>query len=94
VRCAQAAIEAVHPLGLELRAGIHTGECELHEEKVAGVALAIGARVCAEAGAGEVLVSRTVKDLVAGSGLAFDERGSRPLKDVGDWDLYAVRSEA
>ena len=93
VRCAQAAIEAVRPLGLELRAGIHTGECELHERKVAGVALAIGARVCGEAGPGEVLVSRTVKDLVAGSGLAFAERGPRTLKDVGEWDLYAVLTD-
>jgi class 3 adenylate cyclase len=90
VRCAQAVVDAVRPLGLELRAGIHIGECELHEQKVAGVALAIGARVCAEAGAGEVLVSRTVKDLVAGSGLVFEDRGRRRLKDVGEWELYAV----
>jgi class 3 adenylate cyclase len=90
VRCAQAAMEAVRPLGLELRAGIHTGECELHEQKVAGVALSIGARVCGQAGAGEVLVSRTVKDLVAGSGLVFEDRGRRRLKDVGEWELYAV----
>jgi class 3 adenylate cyclase len=90
VRCAQAAMEAVRPLGLELRAGIHTGECEIHEGKVAGVALAIGARVCAEAGANEVLVSRTVKDLVAGSGLGFETRGTHRLKDVGEWELYAA----
>ena len=90
VRCAQAMIEAVRPLGLELRAGIHTGECELHEGKVAGIALAIGARVCAAAGVGEVLVSRTVKDLVAGSGLVFEERGHRTLKGVGEWELFAV----
>jgi class 3 adenylate cyclase/pimeloyl-ACP methyl ester carboxylesterase len=90
IRCAQAIGEAVRPLGLELRAGIHTGECELHEGKVAGIALAIGARVCAAAGAGEVLVSRTVRDLVAGSGLAFEECGRRELKGVGEWELYAV----
>jgi len=90
VRCAQAIIEAVRPLGLELRAGIHTGECELHEGKVAGVALAIGARVCGTAEAGEVLVSRTVKDLVAGSGLAFEDRGRHELKGVGEWELQAV----
>ena len=90
VRCAQAAMEAIRPLGLELRAGIHTGECEIHEGKVAGVALAIGARVCAEAGANEVLVSRTVKDLVAGSGLGFETRGTHTLKDVGEWELYAA----
>jgi len=90
VRCAQAAMDAVRPLGLELRAGVHTGECELHEGKVAGLSVAIGARVCAEAGAGEVLVSRTVKDIVAGSGLQFKPRGARDLKGVGEWDLFAV----
>jgi class 3 adenylate cyclase len=68
-------IEALRPLGIELRAGIHTGECELHEGKVAGVALSIGSRICAAAGTGEVLVSRTVRDLVAGSCIEFDERG-------------------
>ncbi len=90
IRCAQAILESVQQLGLELRAGIHTGECELHEGKVAGVALSIGARVCGVAGGGEVLVSRTVRDLVAGSGLSFDDRGRRELKDVGEWELYAV----
>lgn len=90
IRCAQAIIDATTPLGLELRAGVHTGECELHEGKVAGVALAVGARVCATAGAGEVLVSRTVKDLVAGSGLTFENRGSRELKGAGEWELYSV----
>ena len=90
IRCAQAAIEAVRPLGLELRAGIHTGECELHEGKVAGVALSIGARVCAAAEAGELLVSRTVKDLVAGSGIAFEDRGSHDLKGIGPMELHAI----
>jgi class 3 adenylate cyclase len=90
IRCAQAIFEAVQPLGLDLRAGIHTGECELHEGKVAGVALSIGARVCGVASDGEVLVSRTVRDLVAGSGLTFEDRGRRELKDVGEWELYAV----
>ena len=90
IRCGQAMLESVRALGLELRAGIHTGECELHEGKVAGVALSIGARICATAGAGELLVSRTVKDLVAGSGLAFEDRGLHELKDVGEWELYAV----
>jgi class 3 adenylate cyclase/pimeloyl-ACP methyl ester carboxylesterase len=94
IRCAQAVTAAVRPLGLEVRAGIHTGECELHEGKVAGVALAIGARVCAAARGGEVLVSRTVKDLVAGSGLAFESRGRRELKNVGEWELFAVRPDA
>jgi len=90
IRCAQSVVESVRPLGLELRAGIHTGECELHEGKVAGVALSIGARICATAVPGELLVSRTVKDLVAGSGLVFEDRGRHELKDVGEWELYAV----
>jgi class 3 adenylate cyclase len=90
IRCAQAAIEAAEPLGLGLRAGVHTGECELHEGKVAGVALTIGARVCAAAGPGEVLVTRTVKDLVAGSGIEFADRGRQELKGVGEWELHAA----
>ena len=90
IRCAQAAMEAVRPLGLELRAGIHTGECELHEGKVAGIALSIGARICGAAGAGELLVTRTVKDLVAGSGIEFEDRGHRDLKGVGQWELHAI----
>ena len=90
IRCAQAAIEAVRPLGIEIRAGIHTGECELHETKVAGVALSIGARICAEAQADEVLVSRTVKDLVAGSGIEFEPRGGHDLKGIGEWELHAL----
>jgi class 3 adenylate cyclase len=90
IRCAQAAIDAVRPLGIEIRAGIHTGECELHEAKVAGVALSIGSRICSQAQAGEVLVSRTVKDLVAGSGIEFGERGSHDLKGIGQWELHAV----
>jgi class 3 adenylate cyclase/pimeloyl-ACP methyl ester carboxylesterase len=90
IRCAQAVIDAVRSLGLDLRVGIHTGECELHDGKVAGVALATGARICSSAAAGEVLVSRTVKDLVAGSGLEFAERGRHELKGVGEWELLAV----
>jgi len=90
IRCAQAVIEAVRPVGLELRAGIHTGECELHEENVAGVAPTIGARVCAAAGPGEVVVTRTVKDLVAGSGIEFADRGRRELKGVGEWELHTA----
>jgi class 3 adenylate cyclase len=89
IRCAQAVIDAVGSLGLDLRVGIHTGECELHDGKVAGVALATGARICSSAAAGEVLVSRTVKDLVAGSGLEFVERGRHDLKGVGEWELLA-----
>jgi class 3 adenylate cyclase len=74
-----------------VRAGLHTGECELLDNKVAGIAVAIGARVAAQASPGEVLVSGTVKDLVAGSGIEFTDRGTAELKGVpGDWRLYAV----
>jgi class 3 adenylate cyclase len=82
---------AVGDLGIDVRAGLHTGECELLGEKVAGIAVSIGARVAARAGPGEVLVSSTVKDLVAGSGIQFAERGPAELKGVpGEWQLYAV----
>ncbi len=91
VRCACAIRDAVRPLGLELRAGLHTGEIELAGEDVAGIAVHIGARVASLAGAGEVLVSSTVKDLVAGSGIQFEERGEHDLKGVpGRWRIYAV----
>ena len=91
IRCAVAAVDAVRPLGLEIRAGVHTGECEIVGDKLAGVAVHIGARVAGKAGPGEVLVSRTVHDLVAGSGLRFDDRGEFKLKGVqGEWRLYAV----
>ena len=73
---------------------MHTGECELHDGKVAGIAVSIGARVTAEAQAGEVLVSGTVKDLVAGSGLTFEPRGEHELKGVpGTWQIYALAGE-
>jgi class 3 adenylate cyclase len=92
VRAARAIVEAVRPLGLEVRTGVHTGECEIREGDLAGVAVHIGARVSAAAGASEVLVSGTVRDLVAGSGLAFDDRGERELKGVdGTWRLFALR---
>jgi pimeloyl-ACP methyl ester carboxylesterase len=92
IRCARAIGEAVRELGLEVRAGLHTGEVELENGRVRGIAVHLGARVAAEAGAGEVLVSSTVKDLVAGSGLEFEERGAAALKGVpGEWRLYAVR---
>jgi class 3 adenylate cyclase len=91
IRCACAIRDAVGELGLELRAGLHTGECELLDDKVAGIAVSIGARVAAAAGVGEVLVSQTVRDLVAGSGLSFVDRGAAKLKGVpGEWRLYAV----
>jgi class 3 adenylate cyclase len=91
IRCACAVTESVRELGIEIRAGLHTGECELVDGKVGGIAVHIGARVAAQAAAGEVLVSSTVKDLVAGSGLAFVDRGSAEMKGVpGEWRLYAV----
>jgi class 3 adenylate cyclase len=91
IRCAQAIVEGVHELGLQVRAGVHIGECELHEGKVAGLAVVIGARVAALAEGGEVLVSQTVKDLVAGAGVEFEERGENELKGIpGSWRLYAV----
>ncbi len=90
VRCACAVSDAMRPLGIELRAGVHTGECEVMGDKVGGIAVHIGARITACAEAGEVLVSRTVKDLVSGSGLAFNERGEESLKGVpGRWMLFA-----
>ncbi len=91
IRCACAIRESLSELGLDLRAGLHTGECELLDNKVAGIAVSIGARVASRAAPGEVLVSQTVKDLVAGSGLVFEDRGSAELKGVpGEWRLYAV----
>jgi class 3 adenylate cyclase len=93
IRCAIGAREAVRQLGLEIRAGLHTGECELLGEDVGGIAVHIGARVAASARPGEVLVSSTVKDLVAGSGLQFEDRGTRTLKGIPDeWRLFAVVS--
>ena len=91
VRCAIAIRDGVRELGLEIRAGIHVGEIEVLPDDIAGLAVHLGARVSALAGAGEVLVSSTVKDLVVGSGLAFDDRGSHVLKGVpGEWRLFAV----
>jgi class 3 adenylate cyclase len=91
IRCALAIRESVRPLGIDLRAGLHTGEIEVLGDDVAGMAVHIGARVSALAGAGEVLVSSTVKDLVAGSGIEFEDRGDHELKGVpGTWKLYAV----
>jgi class 3 adenylate cyclase len=84
IRCAQAIVAGTEPLGLDVRIGIHIGECELHEDKLAGLAVVVGARIAALADAGEVLVSGTVRDLVSGSGLAFEDRGLRELKGVPD----------
>jgi class 3 adenylate cyclase len=91
VRCASAITSAVPDLGIEVRAGVHTGECEVMEGKLTGVAVHIGARVAALAEPGGVLVSSTVRDLVAGSGLEFDDRGLHRLKGIdGEWRLFAV----
>jgi pimeloyl-ACP methyl ester carboxylesterase len=91
VRCASAIVREVRRLDLEIRAGLHTGECEILGDKLSGVAVHTGARVAALAGAGEVLVSGTVKDLVAGSGITFEDRGIQILKGLpGEWHLYAV----
>jgi class 3 adenylate cyclase len=91
IRCACAIANGVSELGLEVRQGLHAGECELVDGKVGGIAVHIGARVAAAAKPGEVLVSSTVHDLVAGSGLRFRERGAVELKGIpGDWRLYSV----
>jgi class 3 adenylate cyclase len=93
IRAAAAIAEAIGDLGIEVRAGLHTGECEQVDGKVGGIAVHIGARVAAQAAPGEVLVSSTVRDLVAGSGIAFRERGAVELKGIpGEWRLYAVES--
>jgi class 3 adenylate cyclase len=81
----------VHELQLEVRAGLHTGECELVDGKVAGIAVHTGARIASLAAPGEVLVSSTVKDLVAGSGMAFQEHGLHELKGIpGEWRVYTL----
>jgi class 3 adenylate cyclase len=91
VRCACAIAEDVRLLGIDVRAGLHTGECEMIGDDVGGISVHIGARIAALAGAGEVLVSSTVKDLVAGSGLRFGDRGTRSLKGIpGKWHIFAV----
>ena len=93
IRCASAIAQSVRSLGIEVRQGLHTGECELVDGKVGGIAVHIGARVAAQAGPSEVLVSSTVRDLVAGSGIQFAERGSAELKGIpGEWRLYAVEA--
>jgi class 3 adenylate cyclase/pimeloyl-ACP methyl ester carboxylesterase len=91
IRCAHAIVDGLHELELAIRAGVHTGECEVHEGKVAGLAVVIASRVSATAQGGEVLVSQTVKDLVAGAGIEFEERGEHELKGVpGSWRLFSV----
>lgn len=92
IRCAGAIVQGARQLGIDVRAGLHTGECEVRAEDLGGIAVHIGARVAALAARGEVLASSTVKDLVAGSGLTFADRGSHTLKGVpGEWRVYAVQ---
>jgi len=91
IRCAMAIRDAVQALGIQVRAGLHTGECEVRGDDIGGIGVHIGARVSALAGPNDVLVSSTLRDLVIGSGLKFDERGSYELKGVpGEWRLFAV----
>src|SRR6201992_445468 len=93
IRCAMAIRDAVQALGIEVRAGLHTGECEVRGDDIGGIAVHIGARVSALAGPNEVLVSSTLRDLVIGSGLEFEGRGAHQLKGVPDeWHLFAVTS--
>jgi class 3 adenylate cyclase len=93
IHCARAIAEGVRSLGLAVRAGLHTGECEMLDGQVAGLAVHIGARIADLAGADEVLVSSTVKDLVAGAGLRFSERGAHALAGVpGEWQLFRVEA--
>jgi class 3 adenylate cyclase len=93
IRCAMSIRDAVQALGIEVRAGLHTGECEVRGDDIGGIAVHIGARVSALAGANDVLVSSTLRDLVIGSGLEFEERGAHELKGVpGEWHLFAVAS--
>ena len=94
IRCAHAIVRDMNELGLEVRTGLHTGECELVDGKVAGIAVHTGARVASLARPGEVLVSSTVKDLVAGSGISFEDRGVHALKGIpGEWRLFAAAGD-
>jgi class 3 adenylate cyclase len=91
IECARAIVAAVRPLGIEVRAGLHTGECEIRGDDIAGITVNIGARISALAGGGEVLVSGTVKDLVVGSEIEFESRGTESLKGVpGEWNIFAT----
>jgi class 3 adenylate cyclase len=91
IKCARAVLLSIHEIGVDLRIGIHTGECDVVGDKLRGIAVHIGARVASKAGAGETLVSQTVRDLVAGSGIEFEDRGLHELKGLpGEWHLYSV----
>jgi class 3 adenylate cyclase len=94
IRCGSAIVDAVRVLGIAVRVGIHSGECEVMGEKVGGIAVHTGARIAGQSGPGEVLVSSTVRDLVAGSGIRFEDRGRHALKGVpGEWLLFAVAAD-
>jgi class 3 adenylate cyclase len=91
VQCARAIINATRPLGIEVRCGLHTGECEKIGDDIGGIAVHIGARIAALADANEILLSSTVKDLVAGSGLRFSSLGAKALRGVpGTWNVFRV----
>jgi class 3 adenylate cyclase len=93
VRCALEIVERVRALGIEVRAGVHTGECTIIDGKCGGIAVTTGARICGLAAASEVLVSRTVRDLVTGSGLSFEDRGEQTLKGIPQgWQIFAATS--
>jgi class 3 adenylate cyclase len=95
IRCVHEIVDRVRDLGIEIRAGVHTGECELIDGKIGGLAVSIGARVASKAGPSETMVSQTVKDLVAGSGLVFEDAGEHELKGVPDrWRLYRLAASA
>ncbi len=95
IRCACRIRDEVRPLGIDVRSGLHAGECEVVGEKIGGIAVHIGARVAATAEPGEVLVSNTVKDLVAGSGIGLKSRGTHVLRGVpGEWPLFVVAGAA
>jgi class 3 adenylate cyclase len=91
IRCACAIRDVITDLGLGVRIGVHTGECDVVDAKLSGLAVVIGSRIAGEAGEGEVLVSGTVRDLVAGSGIEFESRGVRNLKGIGDWPVHLVK---
>jgi class 3 adenylate cyclase len=92
IECASTILDETESLGIQVRAGIHTGECEVSDDGITGVAVHVAARVMAGAEPGQILVSKTVKELVAGSGIRFEDRGPHSLKGVpGEWDLFAVR---
>ena len=94
IRAARAMDSAVRPLGIEIRAGIHTGECDRRGDDLAGIAVNVAARIVAHAGAGEIVVSGTVKELVLGSGIEFTDRGTHTLKGVPEeWNLFAVAGD-